>query len=168
MDMYLALFQGRERFTDCVRPGKPALDLSGPEAENLWASYTTQFLVRWPWFAEIVRKRWEAAGVAARAVSGAHILDVGSGAGVKSFVLAQADPTIRVTAVDTPKVLAVAARIAGVMGVADIVHQRLVATWRVVEGSLPLQQKGVARCFASETIGPTVPVSLSPGPLTCS
>ena len=119
MDMYLALFQGRERFTDCVRTGKPALDLSGPEAEDLWASYTAQFLVRWPWFAEIVRKRWKSVGVAARAVSGAHILDVGSGAGVKSFVLAQADPTIRVTAVDTPKVLAVAARIAGAMRVAD-------------------------------------------------
>lgn len=118
MDIYLALFQGRERFTDCVRTGKPALDLSGPEAEVLWASYTAQFLVRWPWFAEIVRKRWETSGVTARAVSCAHILDVGSGAGIKSFVLAQADPTIRVLAVDTPKVLAVAARVAGAMGVA--------------------------------------------------
>jgi hypothetical protein len=86
MDIYLALFQGREHFTDCVRTGEPALDLSRPEAEDLWASYTAQFLVRWPWFAEIVRKRWETAGVAVRAVSGARILDVGSGAGVKSFV----------------------------------------------------------------------------------
>ena len=133
MDMYLALFHARERFTDCVRTGEPALDLSGPEAEDLWASYTAQFLVRWPWFAEIVRKRWETAGVAERAVSGAHILDVGSGAGVKSFVLAQATPTIRVTAIDTPKVLAVAARIARAMGVAgqvsyqsgDVLHMDL-------------------------------------------
>lgn len=119
MDMYLALFQSRERFTDCVRTGKPALDLSGSEGENLWASYTAQFLVRWPWFAEIVRKRWETAGVAARAVSGTHILDVGSGAGIKSFVLAQLDSTIRVTALDTPKVLAVAARVAGAMDIAE-------------------------------------------------
>src|SRR5260370_26994392 len=119
MDIYLALFQGRESFTDCVRTGKPALDLTRPEAEDLWASYTAQFLVRWPWFAEIVRRRWETAGVAAPAVSGAQILDVASGAGVKRFVLAHADPTIRVTAADTPKGLAVAARVPAAMGVAD-------------------------------------------------
>lgn len=117
-DFYLALFQGRERFTDCVRTGKPALDLTRPEAEHLWASYTAQFLVRWPELAESVRRRWETAGVAAQAVPGTRILDIACGAGVKSFVLAQAEPTVHVTAFDMPKVLAITARIAGVMEVA--------------------------------------------------
>jgi len=46
------------------------------------------------------------------------VLDVGYGSGVNSFVLSQANPTVRVLAVDTPKVLAVTARIAEAMGVA--------------------------------------------------
>lgn len=118
-DIYLALFQSRECFTDCVRTGKPAIDLTVPEAEDLWASYTAQFLMRWPELAEIVRKRWDAAGVAAQAVSDAHVLDVACGSGVKSFVLAQTDLTVHVMAVDTPKVLAVTARVAEAMGVGD-------------------------------------------------
>lgn len=118
-DIYLALFQSQERFTDCVRTGKPAIDLTAPEAEHLWASYAAPYLLLWPELAEIVRSRWAASGVTAQAVSGAHVLDVACGAGVKSFVLAQADPAVRVLAVDTPKVLAVTARVAEAMGVAD-------------------------------------------------
>src|SRR5205085_7704002 len=117
-DIYLALFQSRERFTDCVRTGKPAIDLTAPEAEHLWASYAAPYLLLWPELAEIVRSRWAAAGVTAQAVSGAHVLDVACGAGVKSFVLAQADPMVRVLAVDTPKVLTVTAHLAEAMGVA--------------------------------------------------
>jgi 2-polyprenyl-3-methyl-5-hydroxy-6-metoxy-1,4-benzoquinol methylase len=56
--------------------------------------------------------------VTGETLSGAHVLDVACGAGVKSFVLAQSDPTVRVLAVDTPKVLAVTAHIAEAMGVA--------------------------------------------------
>ncbi len=117
-DIYLALFQSRERFTDCVRTGTPAINVTAPEAEHLWASYAAPYLLLWPELAEIVRSRWEAADVTAPAVSGARVLDVACGAGVKSFVLAQADPTVRVLAVDTPKVLAVTAHIAEAMGVA--------------------------------------------------
>src|SRR2546422_76919 len=40
---------------------------------------------------------------------GAHILNVACGSGVKSFVLAQADPSARVKAIDSPKVLEVTA-----------------------------------------------------------
>jgi 8-O-methyltransferase len=46
-------------------------------------------------------------------------LDAACGAGVKSFVLAQADPAVRVLAVDSPQVLAVTAQVAEAMGVAD-------------------------------------------------
>jgi 3-hydroxy-5-methyl-1-naphthoate 3-O-methyltransferase len=118
-DIYLALFQSRERFADCVRTGIPAINLTGPEAEDLWASYAAPYLLLWPELVERVRTRWESAGVSTQAVSGAHVLDVACGPGIKSFVLAQADPAVRVLAVDTPKVLAVAAQIAEAMGVAE-------------------------------------------------
>jgi SAM-dependent methyltransferase len=117
-DIYLTSFQSRERFADCVRTGKPAIDLTAPEAEDLWVSYTAPYLLLWPELAEIVRSRWEEAFVNVQNGSGAHMLDVACGSGVKSFVLAQADPRLRVTVVDTPKVLAVTAQIAEAMGVA--------------------------------------------------
>jgi ubiquinone/menaquinone biosynthesis C-methylase UbiE len=117
-DIYLTWFQSRERFADCVRTGKPAIDLTSPEAEDLWVSYTASSLIRWPELAEIMRSRWEAAGVTIQTGSGLQVLDVACGSGVKSFVLAQADPKLRVVAVDTPKVLAVTAHIAEAMGVA--------------------------------------------------
>jgi 3-hydroxy-5-methyl-1-naphthoate 3-O-methyltransferase len=117
-DIYLTWFQNRERFADCVRTGTPAIDLTAPEAEDLWVSYAAQFLMRWPELAELMRSRWEEAFVHVQTVSGAYVLDVACGPGVKSFMLAQADPTVRVMAVDTPKVLAVTAQIAEAMGVA--------------------------------------------------
>ncbi len=119
VDIYLTWFQSRERFTDCVRTGKPAIDLTAPEAEDLWVSHAAKYLLLWPELAETMRSRWEAVGVNVQTISGAQVLDVACGSGVKSFVLAQAAPTVRVMAVDTPKVLAVTARIAEAMGVAD-------------------------------------------------
>jgi len=110
--------QSRERFADYVLTGKPALDLTSPRAEDLWVSYAAQFLMRWPELAELMRSRWAAAGVTGETVANAQVLDVACGAGVKSFVLAQANPAVRVTLVDTPKVLAVTAHIAQAMGVA--------------------------------------------------
>ena len=117
-DIYLAWFQSREHFTDCVRTGTPAIDLTAPEAEDMWVSHAAKYLLLWPELAETMRSRWEAAGVTGQTVPGAQVLDVACGSGVKSFVLVQADPTARVTIVDMPKVLAVAAQIAEAMGVA--------------------------------------------------
>jgi hypothetical protein len=84
-DIYLTWFQSRERFADCVRTGKPAIDLTGSEAEDLWVSHAAKYLLLWP-------------------------------------ELAQTDPKLRVTVVDTPKVLAVTAHIAEAMGVAAQVN----------------------------------------------
>jgi SAM-dependent methyltransferase len=61
-------------------------------------------------------------GVSAATRPGTHILDLACGPGVKSFVLAQADATARVTVHDRPKVLDIAARIAAAMGVAGQVR----------------------------------------------
>ena len=57
-------------------------------------------------------------------MSSAYILDVACGSGVKSFVLAQADPSARVMAIDSPKVLEITSRIAEAMGVgAQVTYQ---------------------------------------------
>lgn len=124
-DIYLTWFQNRERFADCVRTGKPAIDLTAPEAEGLWVSHAAKYLLLWPELAEIARSRWEAVGVTGQTVPGAQVLDVACGSGVKSFVLAQADPTLCVTVVDTPKVLAVTAQIAEAMRVATQVSYQV-------------------------------------------
>ena len=134
-DIYLAWFQSRERFTDCVRTGTPAIDLTAPEAEDLWVSYAAKCLPLWPELAETMRSRWEAAGVTGQTIPGAQVLDVACGAGVKSFMLAQADPTVRVMAVDTPKVLAVTAQIAEAMGVAAQVSYQASDVTRMELGS---------------------------------
>jgi len=118
IDIYLAWFQSRERFADCVRSGKPTIDLTAPVAEDLWVSYVAPYLILWPELAEGARTRWDAVGVNAESMAGARILDVACGSGVKSFVLAQADPNAHVTVIDSPKVLEVTASIAEAMGVA--------------------------------------------------
>jgi hypothetical protein len=84
-DIYLTWFQSRERFTDCVRTGTPAIDLAAPEAEDLWVSYAAQFLIRWPELAETMRSRWGAVGVHVQMVSGAQVLDVACGSGGEEF-----------------------------------------------------------------------------------
>jgi 2-polyprenyl-3-methyl-5-hydroxy-6-metoxy-1,4-benzoquinol methylase len=124
VDIFLTSFRNRERFADCVRTGKPGIDLTAPENEDLWVSYAAPYLLSWPELAETVRSRWEGAGITGQTVAGAQVLDVACGAGVKSFVLAQADPTVHVMAVDTPKVLAVTSHIAEAMVVADQVTYR--------------------------------------------
>ena len=50
---------------------------------------------------------------------GLSILDVASGSGTKSYVLAQDDPKLHVTVLDRPQVLEVSAQIADAMGVTE-------------------------------------------------
>lgn len=117
LPIYLAWLQARDRFTDFVRTGKSALDLTSPDAEDLWVSYAAPDRVRLPELLELVNKRWTESGVAAQIQPGAHILDLGSGSGFKSFALLQRDATARVTAVDSPMVLEITKDIADAMGV---------------------------------------------------
>ncbi len=60
-----------------------------------------------------------AAAMLGPARKGAHILDVGAGSAVWSLAFAARDPSTRVTAVDWPKVLDIAAQFAAQAGVAD-------------------------------------------------
>jgi 8-O-methyltransferase len=117
LPIYLAWLQNRARFIDFVRTGRAGLDLTGPEAEDLWVAYTAPARLQWPELAPRAREQWTAAGIIPATFPGAHILDLGCGAGYKSFCLLQADPSAHVTALDRPKVLAVAEDIARAMGV---------------------------------------------------
>ena len=86
----------------------------------IWrADLTASDLVTWPRRAETARERWAQLGISAEIRRGLRILDAACGCGVDSFVLAQADPSARVTALDLPKVLAIAAQVAAHMGVRE-------------------------------------------------
>jgi len=115
--IYLAWLQNRVHFTEFVRTGRAGLDLTAPEAEDLWVSYAAPARLQWPDLAPRVREQWTAAGITPSAFPGARILDLGCGAGYKSFSFLQADPSAHVIALDRPKVLDVAKDIAEAMGV---------------------------------------------------
>lgn len=115
--IYLAWLQARDKFIDFVRTGEATLDLTSPDAEDLWVSYAAPDRIRLPELVELVHKRWTESGVAAQMNHGAHILDLGCGSGFKSFALLQLDSAAWVTAVDSPKVLEVTRDIADAMGV---------------------------------------------------
>jgi 2-polyprenyl-3-methyl-5-hydroxy-6-metoxy-1,4-benzoquinol methylase len=117
LPIYLAWLQNRARFIDFVRTGRAGLDLTAPEAEDLWVAYAAPARLQWPELAPRAREQWAAAGVTPATFPGARILDLGCGAGYKSFSLLQADPGAHVTALDRPKVLGVAQDIATAMGV---------------------------------------------------
>lgn len=108
----------RGRVAERIKTGAPVgPDVSQMDSEGLWVSNFAHLLVTWPDSAEPVWKMWELLGITRETTSGLHILDAGCGSGIKSFVLAQADPGVRVTAVDFPEVLGIAEKIADAMGV---------------------------------------------------
>ena len=63
------------------------------------------------------RAMWRAAGIEPGTRPGLRVLDLACGCAVKSLVLAEADPTVRVTCLDRAPVLAVARDLARRMGV---------------------------------------------------
>jgi 2-polyprenyl-3-methyl-5-hydroxy-6-metoxy-1,4-benzoquinol methylase len=120
--IYLAWFQNRERFRHFVRTGQAGLDLTASEAGALWASYAAPTRLQWPEIVGTMRGHWAAAGVTPADFPGPRILDVGCGAGDKSFCLLQDDPEAHVTGLDRPEVLVVAADVARAMGVSERVR----------------------------------------------
>jgi 8-O-methyltransferase len=117
--IYLAWFQNRQGFRDFVRTGQVGLDLTAPEADALWASYAAPTRLQWPEIVQAMRERWSTAGVTPADFPAPRILDVGCGAGDKSFCLLQDDPAAHVTGLDRPSVLTVAADVAQAMGVSE-------------------------------------------------
>lgn len=115
--MYLAWWQSKERLLECVKNGVAEWNICDEDKQDLWAMYATQELITWPQIADKSQQIWESIGIDSKTISGLHILDVAGGTGSKSFVLAQANPSVRVTVIDYPKVLQVSAQVAGKMGV---------------------------------------------------
>jgi 2-polyprenyl-3-methyl-5-hydroxy-6-metoxy-1,4-benzoquinol methylase len=118
-DAYLTFWRDRDRLVEAVQTGTATLDIPGPAAEDLWTGYTASDLLTWPQRAKTARERWTQVGITAETRQGLRVLDVACGSGVGSLVLAQDDPTTHVTALDLPKVLAIAAQVAETMGVRE-------------------------------------------------
>jgi 2-polyprenyl-3-methyl-5-hydroxy-6-metoxy-1,4-benzoquinol methylase len=62
------------------------------------------------------RKMWQAAGIAPQPDTPRRLLDIACGCAIKSLALAQLDPALHVTCVDTPRVLPAARALAERMG----------------------------------------------------
>lgn len=132
-------WEARARIAEGIRTGKAfGLDVSRPHTDELWVQDLSKAILNWPLRAENARVIWETLGINKETHPGLHILDAGCGHGVKSFVLAQGDPDVRVTALDFPKVLELAGKVAKAMGVAEQVlgsrcailrHQRVTNTF---------------------------------------
>lgn len=95
-----------------VRSGKPCQP-AFPWDQDAWLESYRQF--RLPESTAL----WSAAGIVPGKRPALQVLDLACGCGVKSFVLAQADPATHITALDRPAVLAVASDLAGRMGIAS-------------------------------------------------
>lgn len=115
--IYLAWHHARDQFMDFVRTGKSALDLTSPDAEDIWVSYAAPDRVRLPELIQLVHNRWTESRIPSKLKPGAHILDLGCGSGFKSFALLQMDPTAHITGIDSPKVLQITRDIADQLGV---------------------------------------------------
>jgi len=118
-NIYLDLWQSRERLVECVKNGSAEWNLCDEDKQDFWKMYASQELVTWPQTIDQSQQIWESVGIDSNTTPGLHILDVASGAGSKSFVLAQTDSSVRVTVMDLPKVLQVSAQIAEQMGVSQ-------------------------------------------------
>jgi SAM-dependent methyltransferase len=121
-DAYLDIWRGRDKLMQAVRTGTGTLDIPGPAAEDLWATGAAPTLLTWPQRVATARERWAQLGLTEDARPGWRVLDVACGAGVGSFVLAQADPNTLVFAFDLPKVLAIASQVAEMMGISEQVR----------------------------------------------
>jgi 2-polyprenyl-3-methyl-5-hydroxy-6-metoxy-1,4-benzoquinol methylase len=91
--------------------------------------------LQWPETTGLVRERWNAAGISAGSFPAPRILDVGCGAGEKSFCLLQDDPAAQVTGLDWPEVLEVAADLARAMDVSERVQLTSKSLDEVCEGA---------------------------------
>jgi SAM-dependent methyltransferase len=121
-DAYLVIWRDRDMLMQAVRTGTATLDIPGPEADEMWASYAAADLLTWSQSAVTAHERWMQLGITKDTKPGWLVLDAACGSGVGSFVLAQADPNTCVIAFDFAKVLAIAAQVAEMMGVRDQVN----------------------------------------------
>jgi len=110
--------------SQALRSGEPSR-LAFPWAQDAWLESYRQSRP------EESREMWRAAGLAPGSRPGLRVLDLACGCSIKSLVLAEADPTVRLTCVDSREVLEVARDLARRMGVLERVT--------FIEGGLDLE-----------------------------
>lgn len=117
-DFVLSEMRARDHFTESVRLGRPARDVSGPDGARLWAAFALWGTVDWPTKLPPLTAQWAALELTPASVPGARVLDVGCGSGLRSLALVAGDPTASVLGIDWQPVIDVAERLASAMGVA--------------------------------------------------
>jgi SAM-dependent methyltransferase len=98
-----------ENVQHAVRTGQPAPFEEYHEQDTWLESYST-------WRIANSLEMWQAAGIGPQPDTPRRLLDLACGCAIKSFALAQQDPALHVTCVDTPRVLPVARALAERMG----------------------------------------------------
>jgi 2-polyprenyl-3-methyl-5-hydroxy-6-metoxy-1,4-benzoquinol methylase len=123
-DAQLRLLAARRRLTDVIRSGSTPEDLAALGGGPFWAQYLSPSVVTWSGAVKAGLSMWHELGVTREDRPGFRILDVASGAGIRTFGLAREDRDARIVAIDTAPVLEVAAKVAERMGVSDQVTFR--------------------------------------------
>lgn len=95
-----------------VRTGQPAPFEEYHEQDAWLESYSA-------WRVTKSLELWQAAGIRPQPDRPRRLLDIACGCAIKSFVLAQQDPALHVTCVDTPRVLPVARALAQRLGLLE-------------------------------------------------
>jgi 2-polyprenyl-3-methyl-5-hydroxy-6-metoxy-1,4-benzoquinol methylase len=123
-DAQRRLLSARRRLTDAVRTGSTPEDLAALGGGPFWAQYLSPSVVTWSGAVKAGLSMWRELGVTTEDRPGFRILDVASGAGIRTFGLAREDRDARIVAIDTAPVLEVAAKVAERMGVSHQVTFR--------------------------------------------
>lgn len=95
-----------------VRTGQPA-PFEEYHEQDAWLESFSE------WRIADSREMWQAAGVEPQPDRPRRLLDLACGCAIKSLALAELDPALHVTGVDTPRVLPVARELAARMGLLD-------------------------------------------------
>lgn len=97
-----------EQLAEVVRAGQGGTSgVGSPAWSAAWAQDAAMESVS-TWRIDDSREMWRTLGIAAVSQEPRRILDVASGCGIKSFVLAKDNPNARITCLDQPAVLKVA------------------------------------------------------------
>lgn len=115
-DFILGEMSARDHFTESVRIGRPARDVTGADGARLWAALAWWGSADWQVQLPALQGQWAGIDVTPASVPGARVLDVGCGAALKTLALIAADPAATLVGVDSAPVIEVAATLARDMG----------------------------------------------------
>jgi len=113
-----------QQLSEAIRTGQQKLpDACSSEFSTFWVQDANIEALRTPRIAESL-EMWRTVGIDPDAKQGIRVLDLASGCGIKSLVLAQHNPDTAITCVDWAGVLEVAKRLADKWGILKQVNLR--------------------------------------------